>query len=58
MERSGDHFAGSRQGPDGSGQIENTFDDGRRLDCPIGYVTNRDEEPHRYVIRDGQCTRA
>ncbi len=58
MDRSGSSFIGHRSGGDGSGHIDIVYPDGRRLSCPIGYVTSGEPEPHRYVIRNGQCRQA
>lgn len=55
MERSGPNFVARRSGGDGSGQITLVLGDGRRLNCPIAYVTNREREPHRFAVNEGQC---
>ncbi len=55
MVRSDNGFAAFRTSGDGSGRIDIAFADGGRVTCPIGYVTNGDEEPHRYLVEGRTC---
>lgn len=55
MVRSDNGLAAFRRSSDGSGRIDVAFADGRRVTCPIGYITPGDSEPHRYVIEGRTC---
>lgn len=58
MDRAGQLLIADRDGGDGSGRIEITPRTGAPITCRIGYVTNGENEPHRFVVRNGVCTTA
>jgi hypothetical protein len=58
MDRSGSVLTAERGGSDGSGRIEIVPREGTPIICPIGYVTNGENEPHRFMVRNGACTPA
>jgi hypothetical protein len=43
-------------GADADGRILVRHVSGRITICPIGYVTNGEDEPHRFDIDHGNCT--
>lgn len=56
MDRTARGFAGRRHDPaDGSGRIVLTYAGDGRIICYIGYVSNGELEPHRFVVKDGRC---
>jgi hypothetical protein len=56
LERVGNHFTGDRAArADGDGRIVVTLSDGRQIICPIGYVTDGEQEPHRFVLTGDRC---
>jgi hypothetical protein len=49
-------FAGTRRNrADGSGRIVIYRSNGGPINCPIGYVTSGEDEPHRFVVRNSDC---
>ena len=55
MQVDGKTARGSMRLADASGKIAVQFVDGSTTDCPIGYVTNGELEPHRIRVLGGSC---
>lgn len=48
-------FTASRDIGDASGSIRIKWPDGSTTDCPVGYITNGEAEPHLVAIHKRQC---
>jgi hypothetical protein len=55
MAKRNGNFGGDFDGSDGSGKITVKLESGASVICPIGYVTNGEQEPHRFAVKRGQC---
>ncbi len=55
MEKRGRAFFGSRNLSDASGSIRVTYADQKVVLCTIGYITNGEQEPHRFSIVNERC---
>lgn len=53
--RRGGVWRGELNARDANGRIRLVYEDGRTVDCVIGYVTNGQYERHRFEVADGVC---